>query len=87
MDSLESYREQIDAIDAELIALLKKRLQIAEKIGMYKKANNIDVLDKSREHEIIEKLSAGAKEHDLSEKLLKEIWQLLFEASYSVEEK
>lgn len=87
MDTLESYRKEIDTIDEELITLLKKRLSIAEKIGMYKKSKNIDVLDKSREHEIIEKLNNKAKEHNLSEKLLKEIWQLLFEASYSVERK
>ncbi len=87
MDTLESYRKQIDAIDEELLTLLKKRLHIAEKIGMYKKENNIDVLDKSREHEIIEKLSNKAKEHGLPESLLKEIWRLLFEEAYRVEKK
>lgn len=87
MDTLESYRKEIDAIDEQLLSLLKKRLNIAEKIGMYKKEKNIDVLDKSREHEIIEKLSNKAKEHDLPEALLKEIWQLLFEEAYRVERK
>lgn len=87
MDTLEAYRKEIDAIDEQLIALLKKRLNIAEKIGIYKKTNNIDVLDKSREHEIIERLNNKAKEHNLSEKLLKEIWQLLFKESYSIEGK
>ncbi len=87
MDSLETYRKEIDEIDEELFVLLKKRLHLAEKIGIYKKINNIDVLDKSREHEIIEKLNNRAKEHNISERLLKEIWQLLFAASYSVEGK
>ena len=43
---LNDYRKEIDRIDDQLIALFAKRMETAEKIAAYKKANGLRVLDR-----------------------------------------
>ncbi len=52
---IDYYRKKIDEIDKEIIKLYEKRLSISTKIGDYKKQNNIPILNKNREEEIIKK--------------------------------
>ena len=46
---LEELRKQIDGIDAELIGLLQRRMDVAAGIAAYKRENGLPVLDASRE--------------------------------------
>lgn len=52
---IEDYRKKIDDIDKEIIKLYDKRLNISYDIGKYKIENNIPILNKEREEEIIKK--------------------------------
>ena len=45
-------REEIDAIDSEIVALLESRLNLSLQIGKVKKNLDKDFLDDSREEEI-----------------------------------
>jgi monofunctional chorismate mutase len=51
--SIESYRLQIDEIDQKLMELFIKRMEISKKIGDYKKAHHLPIIDIHRENEII----------------------------------
>ena len=53
MNDLEEYRRRIDAIDAELVQLFLRRMEVTWKVGEYKKANGLPVLDSGREKEVI----------------------------------
>src|SRR6187455_454009 len=53
--ALEKLREQINHLDDELIQLLGQRMKIADKIGEYKKNNNVTILQTSRWNQILEK--------------------------------
>ena len=53
--ALEKLRQQINHLDDELMQILGQRMKIAEKIGQYKKENNITILQTNRWNEIIEK--------------------------------
>ena len=55
MANLEELRKEIDAVDQQLVKLLEKRLDIVTKIGEYKIANNIPVIDRKRSGLVIEK--------------------------------
>lgn len=60
--ALDKLREQINHIDDELMQLIGQRMNIAEKIGEYKKNNNVTILQTSRWNEILEKATKkGAK--------------------------
>lgn len=52
---MDKYRIQLDEIDAKMLELFIQRLNIIKEIAHYKKINNINVLDESREKEIIAK--------------------------------
>jgi len=55
MGNLEDYRREIDSIDRELIALFEKRMNVAIKVGEYKKERNLPIFNAKREDEVIEK--------------------------------
>ena len=62
LTALATLREQINHIDDELLTLISQRMKIADKIGEYKRANNITILQTNRWNEILEKAVAkGAK--------------------------
>lgn len=53
LDILGELRQQIDLYDDHLLDLIEKRMQISEKIGLFKKQNNITILQSSRWDEVI----------------------------------
>ena len=55
---LSVYRDEINAIDDDLVKLLIKRMQTAGKIGAYKKEAGLPVLNVKREEEVKERLLA-----------------------------
>lgn len=54
MTDLIKYRSEIDSIDKELVELLEKRLELSEKVGLYKKERNMEILNIERENQVIE---------------------------------
>lgn len=55
MKELDYLREQINDIDEALVELFKKRMNTVSKVADYKIKNSMEVLDESREKEIITK--------------------------------
>jgi chorismate mutase len=51
--ALEKLRQQINHLDDELMQIVSQRMKIAEKIGEYKKNNNITILQTNRWNEIL----------------------------------
>jgi chorismate mutase len=68
--ALEKLREQINHVDDELMQLISQRMNIAEKIGEYKKNNNVTILQSSRWNEILEKAITKAGKLGLSEEFI-----------------
>jgi chorismate mutase len=71
---LDELRNQIDKIDDLVFQKMAERMQVVEKIGNYKKDNNITILQVSRWDEILQKRTAYARalnlNTDFAEKLL-----------------
>ena len=57
--SIESWREEIDRIDSELLRLLNLRARIAIKVAALKKAAALPLNDKDREQEVLEHVRQG----------------------------
>lgn len=55
MKDLSSLREQINEIDETLVKLFLQRMEIVTGVAEYKKRNSMEVLDRSREDQIINK--------------------------------
>lgn len=51
-EGLSGLRKEIDACDDIIVNTFIKRMKIAGRISEYKKANNIETLDKKREYDL-----------------------------------
>lgn len=58
--NIENLRAQIDKIDDELTRIFNTRMEISQLISQYKRDNKLMVLDKSREREILTRVTAEA---------------------------
>ena len=55
MDKIIDFRQQIDALDTQIMALLDQRFEITKTIAKEKNKHNLLTLDLSRESQILEK--------------------------------
>ncbi len=76
---IQNCREQIDAIDDEMVKLIVSRLKIAEHIAAEKQSQNLPVVNPKREHDIVMRLAkeAGAQYADY----IRMIYGTLFDVS------
>src|SRR5215207_7671540 len=68
--ALEKLRNQINHLDDELMQILSERMKVAEKIGQYKKENNITILQTNRWNEILETAFAKGGKLGLSKEFI-----------------
>ena len=75
---LNKIRLEIDAVDAELVELYKKRMSLSAQVAEYKRENNMPILDSSRERALLEKISelSGKEFEDYSRTLYSTILDL-----------
>lgn len=62
MIDLDVTRQKIDAIDADLVALLEERMQLVKDVVAYKKTVGKPILDTSREHAVLQKVADKVQE-------------------------
>ena len=79
--ALDSLRSDIDRIDSSLIDLLAERMKISEAIGEIKEKSRLTVLQTGRWNSVLKKARTMAKEKDLDEDFITEIFNLIHRAS------
>jgi chorismate mutase len=80
-DKLGELRNQIDKLDDVVFQKMAERMQIVEKIGNYKKENNITILQVNRWDEILNKRIAYAKALRLSPEFAEKVLELIHSES------
>lgn len=65
MAELEDLRRQIDEIDRQIVPLYERRMDICRRVGEYKLAHNLPVLDAGREREVLADKTAVVKDTTL----------------------
>ncbi|HWJ25502.1 MAG TPA: chorismate mutase [Flavisolibacter sp.] len=68
--ALEKLRNQINHLDDELMQILSQRMKVAEKIAIYKKENNITILQTNRWNEILNRACSRAEKLGLSREFI-----------------
>lgn len=84
-DKLSQLRNAIDEIDDELINILKKRMNVIEQIGQYKKEHHITIFQLERWQEILKTREQWADKLGMSKNYIDKICQLLHEESIRVQ--
>lgn len=68
--ALERLRQQINHLDDELMQILGQRMKVAENIAVYKKENNITILQTNRWNEILDRACQRAEKLGLSKEFI-----------------
>lgn len=80
-NQLQELREMIDEIDEELIRKFSSRMKIVEKIGEYKRDNNVTILQVKRWEEVTGKWLSLAHTLGMSDEFTKKLLQLIHKES------
>ncbi len=81
---LETLRQEIDSIDAQIFDLFEQRIAVAKQIGAYKKEQDLTVLDSSRENTKRDQVKATVS-NELKPYAL-ELLEVLMNAAKAVQE-
>lgn len=83
-NQLETLRQEIDSIDAQIFDLFEQRIAVAKQIGAYKKEQDLAVLDPSRENTKRDQVKATVS-NELKPYAL-ELLEVLMNAAKAVQE-
>lgn len=72
--ALAALREELGALDAELVELLARRVDIARRIGAEKRATGMATLDTRREAQVVAAVARHARRVGLPEELVRDIF-------------
>ena len=87
VSQLSNLRSRIDILDNKLLDLLKRRMEVADEIGMLKKANNVAILQNQRWHEILGKMISEGEQRNLSEDLVIQVFKAIHQESINRQER
>lgn len=82
---LEDLRNGIDAVDAEILSLVARRIELVLQIAGYKRQRGLPVYDPERERTVIERL-IGLAPAQLDAGLVRRIFERIIDESRRVEQ-
>lgn len=80
-EMLSVFRARIDEIDRSLFDIVAQRMDLSDKIGEYKKAKDISVLQLNRYRELLSNSLAYAERHNLNKDFVKQLVELIHQES------
>ena len=80
-EQLRDFRMNLSEIDSDIIALLKKRMDISEQIGSYKKELNMVIFQKSIWEKAFKENVQNALDVELSEEFASQLFKLIHQES------
>jgi chorismate mutase len=81
MLTLADLRDQIDKLDDRIINLLEERMQVVEKIGEYKRVNNITILQTKRWDDMLKSRLRLGEKKGLSEEFMIKLFRSIHQES------
>ena len=79
--TLKQLRIQIDDLDIELLDVLKRRMDLVEKIGVHKKENEVTILQNKRWMEMLKSRVKYGEENGLSELFIQQLLKAIHQES------
>jgi chorismate mutase/prephenate dehydrogenase len=86
-DSLDQLRNELAAVDQELVQLIGRRLELASAIGASKRVAGISTRDYRQEREVIERARATAANQRVPPDVAEQLMLLLIRSSLTVQER
>lgn len=85
MNKLVQFRSQINEIDSAIIEFLAKRMQVVSRIGQYKKAHQLSVLDEKRWQELMAKNIQQAQQRGLDVDFVESVYELIHQHALKIQ--
>jgi chorismate mutase len=85
INKLNDYRKSIDLLDNALVTILAERMRIVEKVGRYKKQQNIEPLKPKRWNAVLNSKKTLGKNLKVSEELIVEIYEAIHKHALKLE--
>ncbi|MGB5760883.1 MAG: chorismate mutase [Acidimicrobiales bacterium] len=83
---LADHRRQIDQIDASLLELLGRRIEIGRRVAEYKRDNDVPVMQPSRVQEVLDRVATDAVGHELDPGFVRAMYRLIIDEMCRVED-
>ena len=81
MKKIKCLRKKIDCVHKKILKLLSKRFVLTDKIGKIKKLEQIEIEDKNRETELVDKFVSFSEKSNLDKKFTLDLLQLILQES------
>ena len=85
MKDLVSLRAEIDQLDEQLWEIIGKRVDVARQIGKWKHQHAEQIVQPERWQQVMQHCQNLAKQHGLSETLVREVMEAIHKESVGVE--
>jgi chorismate mutase len=85
--NLAQLRQEIDALDTQLLTTLAKRMTVAAAVGNYKKAHNLPPLDQARWQAVLDSRTATGEKLGLPSEFTKTLFELIHTHSLAIQAK
>ena len=80
-DDLESLREEIRALDEQLVRLVDRRRSLAIEIGRVKEELGLPVMDPSQEARVVRRAAQIARDAGIDEEMVRDVvWRIIASA-------
>lgn len=79
MELLAPLRQEIDQIDAQLVALLARRFALTDEVGRLKKQHALPAVDATREAAQMQRIAALAAQHGLAPEFAQRVLRLVID--------
>ena len=86
-ETINKLREEIDAIDSQIIELISARMKKVKAVGEIKKQLNLPALDMNRWREVLHKRTELGEKLGVSRILVESIWNSIHEEALEIEKK
>ena len=83
--NLEELRQLIDDADNKILDAIKERFEIIKLVGQYKRKNNIPPLQPWRWEQVLNDKIEKAKQRQLDEDMIKDIWNAMHKWALKIE--
>ncbi|MBQ1648077.1 MAG: bifunctional 3-deoxy-7-phosphoheptulonate synthase/chorismate mutase type II, partial [Bacteroidales bacterium] len=84
-ENLSQLRTRIDVIDDEILSMLASRMSVSRRIGEYKKAHNVAILQTGRWDSVLQEMIEEGKKKGLSPEFISSVYNAIHEASVQVQ--
>lgn len=86
MEELAGYRQQIDALDDQIVDLLARRFEIVRAVGQLKARIKIPVVQSARVDEVKDRVGDMAAAKNLDRDFVRHLYQIMIDHAHDLED-